>query len=491
MISKIRVLISIITLTLAIVACQEDLHEVNQSAESNISFDSELSGLIYSATLKDGSYDNILDNTSALSLQLPVDVIANGQAFTISSEADFEKIRAIYMQERYLPDSIQLAFPITGYLSDYRKVTLNSDNELEAIVAQSVEGGDDADIECYRFNFPLAVAIYDTQNQRASTKEVGSDQELYQVINQLAADHLASISYPISLTSSEGDVQSISSNSELENLLASAISLCDEGDERYYNDDDFLFNTGSLRVNLTDAPFPFDFVAEANVTIDRLELKLANEDDDESAFIILSEEERSFNLLDLTNGIIATLVDMQIPEGAYDQLRMRVTASSVLLTDDRVFDLKIPSASQSGIKVKFPSLLEITEGENNEMLLDFDVSRSFKAQGNVKNINTINGFLFTPVIKATQPKETGELAGTVVDDTNSLPLSGVQISVFAADTLNTTTFTDEEGDYMVMGLLPGTYAISAEYTDYLPNTVEGVDIQVGEKTKVDFELTLE
>ncbi|WP_456458887.1 DUF4382 domain-containing protein [Reichenbachiella sp.] len=488
MISKIRVLISTMTLMLAILACQEDLHEVNQSAESNISFASDLSGLISSATLKDGSYDNILDNTSALSLQLPVDVIANGQALTISSEADFENIQTIYNQERYLPDSIQLVYPVRGYLSDFREVILNDINELEAVVAQSVEGGDDEDIECYRFNFPLSIAIYDTQNQRSSTTGVNSDQELYQVFNRLSADHLASFSYPISLTSSEGEVQSISSNLELENLLSSAISLCDEGDEKYYKPEDFAFNTSTLRVKMTDAPFPFEFVVEANVTIDKIELKPANEEEE---FIILSEEEMAFNLLDLTNGITTTLVDMEIPTGSYNQIRMRVIESSVLLTDDRIFDLKIPSGEQSGIKVKFPSTLDIAEGEDSELLLDFDVSRSFKAQGNAKNISSIKGFIFTPVIKATQPKETGELTGHVTDISSSLAIEGVQLSVFAADTLNTSTFTDSDGNYTVMGLLPGSYSITAEQNDYLTETVENVDIQIGEKTKVDIELILE
>lgn len=491
MISKIRVFFSLIALLLVFQACQEDLHEIDQSAENNISFDSDLSGLIHSATLKDGSYDNILDNASSFSVKLPVDVIANGEAVSISSESDFEKIEAIFNKERYLPDSIQFVYPISGYLANYQEVILESDSDLEAIETQSVEGGGDEDIECYRFTFPLSLSIYDTQNQRAKTEIAESDQELFQLLNKLESKDLASLPYPISLRSNQDETLVVTSNSELENLLASAISLCDEGDEKFYNENDFLFSTSTLRIMLTDAPFPFDFVSEANVTIDRIEIKQAEEDDEESAFIILSEEEMSFNLLELTNGISATLSDMEVPVGTYDQIRMRVVESSVVLTDDRVFDLKIPSGSQSGIKVKFPTPLEIVEGEDSELLLDFDVSRSFKAQGNIKNINTIKGFLFTPVIKATQPKETGELQGTLTDIVSSLPLTGVQLSVFAADTLNTTTFSDAEGNYMIMGLMPGTYSVTAEYVDYLPETVEDIEVIVGEKTKVDFELTLE
>lgn len=488
MISKSRLFIWSIALLLATLACQEDFSEINYFTEDSISMDSELSNLISSATLKDGSADNIIDNTSALSVILPIEVIANGEPVTINSESDFKIIESIFNKERYLPNDIEIKFPIRGYLADYREVTLTSEADLNAIVDQSIEGGDDADIECYRFDFPLSLSLYDTENQRAISEIIESDQSLFELINRLNANSITSFAYPIGLTSSQNENIQISSNGELENLLTSAISLCDEGDEKYYKPEDFVFTTSTLKVKMTDAPFPFEFVAEANVTIDKIELKTMNEEEE---FILLSEEEMSFNLLDLTNGITTVLVDMEIPTGSYDQIRMRVSASSVLLTDDRIFDLKIPSGEQSGLKVKFPSTLEIAEGEDSELLLDFDVSRSFKAQGNVKNISSIKGFIFTPVIKATQPKETGELTGQVTDISSSLAIEGVQLSVFAADTLNTSTFTDSDGNYTVIGLLPGTYSVAAEQNDYLAETVDNIDIQVGEKTKVDIELMLE
>ncbi|MGB5434541.1 MAG: DUF4382 domain-containing protein, partial [Maribacter sp.] len=72
--------------------------------------------------------------------------------------------------------------------------------------------------------------------------------------------------------------------------------------------------TGKLVVQLTDAPFPHDLVAEANVTIFKIEARYkkdvlesdmegtAMEEGEGSPFIVLMEEEIQVNLLELTNG---------------------------------------------------------------------------------------------------------------------------------------------------------------------------------------------
>ena len=91
--------------------------------------------------------------------------------------------------------------------------------------------------------------------------------------------------------------------------------------------------TGKLSVRLTDAPFPFDLVAEANVTVFKVEARLADESNEETAmeteddadenedgspFVILMEDEIPVNLLDLTNGNTILLADLVVPQGTYD-----------------------------------------------------------------------------------------------------------------------------------------------------------------------------
>ena len=62
-----------------------------------------------------------------------------------------------------------------------------------------------------------------------------------------------------------------------------------------------LQGTGTLSVQLTDAPFPYELVAEANVTVYKVEARRVSEDDDDDAltvspYITLMEEEIETNV---------------------------------------------------------------------------------------------------------------------------------------------------------------------------------------------------
>lgn len=248
-------------------------------------------------------------------------------------------------------------------------------------------------------------------------------------------------------------------------------------------------SSGRISVEMTDAPFPTDLVLEANVTINKVELKNPI-DSLENPFYTLSEEIMSFNLLDLTNGVTATLADIEVPDGTYDQVRLYVEEASVLLVDSTIYDLKIPSGAQTGIKVILDPFVEVVGGEISEVLLDFDVSKSFVVQGNPNSPAGINGFIFKPVIRGVDKQNAGQLAG-FVSDTSGVGLEGAQVSLILADTVYSASFTDEDGNYMIMGIPTGTYDVSAELAGYLMATALEVEIEGGEETTQDFELEKE
>lgn len=262
--------------------------------------------------------------------------------------------------------------------------------------------------------------------------------------------------------------------------------------------------TGKLSVSLTDAPFPFDLVAEANVTIFKVEARLKDgeiEHDDDisdknldsdngSSFITLMEQEVDVNLLELTNGVIENLANIEVPIGTYDLVRVYVKGISVVLTDGTTYDLKVPSGEQTGIKVFIKPGIVVNGGLTSDLLLDFDVSRSFVVKGNSKSLEGIKGFNFKPVIKVSNMTVAGTLTGLVTTMENDMPLGleGAQVSVFAADTLNTTSFTDANGGYTIMGLLAGSYDVEVELEGYSSQGVEDIQISAGNKTVQDFKL---
>jgi len=201
------------------------------------------------------------------------------------------------------------------------------------------------------------------------------------------------------------------------------------------------------------------------------------------------EREVQVNLLNLTNGITKSLVDTDVPVGTYDLVRVYVKGINVVLTDGTTYDLKVPSGSQTGIKVFIKPGLTVNGGLSSDLLLDFDVSKSFVAKGG----DTITGFNFKPVIKASNMSTAGTLTGLVTEikEETTLGLEGAQVAVFVADTLNTTTFTDVDGGYMIMGLNAGTYTVKVEKEEYSMLTAEGVQIDAANKTVQNFEMVLE
>lgn len=160
-----------------------------------------------------------------------------------------------------------------------------------------------------------------------------------------------------------------------------------------------------LTVRMTDAPFPFDLAAEANVTITRIEL-VAEEDTSSSEeanssdrIVLYDGEPFDLNLLELRDGVDTTLVEnLSIPaDGSIRQLRFFVGEdASVVFNDGTVYDLKLPSAQQSGIKVMLPEFE--AEGDEVDVLIDFNIEKSFVVRGNIGSPN-FNGFLFKPVLE--------------------------------------------------------------------------------------------
>lgn len=259
--------------------------------------------------------------------------------------------------------------------------------------------------------------------------------------------------------------------------------------------------TGRMTVKLTDAPFPFDMVAEANVTIFKVDARLKDSEDEEmdddteeSSFVTLMEEEISVNLLDLTNGVTEELADVEVPAGTYDLVRVHVRGVNVVLTDERTFELDVPSGEQTGIKIFIDPGLAVAGGLSSDLLLDFDVSRSFVAKGNINSVDGITGFNFKPVIKASNLSTAGTLSGTVttMDGENTVVLEDAQISILDADDEPITSgATNIDGNYAIMGLEAGTYKAFASLNGYINSDTLEVNIVAANNTVQDFVLEAE
>ncbi len=240
-----------------------------------------------------------------------------------------------------------------------------------------------------------------------------------------------------------------------------------------------LSTGGQVNISLTDAPFPFSEVKSVDVWVVRIDAKMSDVDSVEAAnesdsagWKTLVSPNATFNLLTLANGTTANLGTATLPIGTYKSFRMVIDTdkSSVTLNDNTKPEVKWPSAGKNGIKVILDKPFDVATGTTN-MLIDFDVGRSFIMRGN--SISQ-NGLLFKPVIHATTQQSTGAIAGTVKGDNASGPgIAGATIEVLKAGTtlgdtnannVVRTGVTDANGNFTLAFISPGTYVVRATPT---------------------------
>lgn len=249
---------------------------------------------------------------------------------------------------------------------------------------------------------------------------------------------------------------------------ASVLAACDGG------------GTGSddhrLTLRLTDAPGD---LAQAWVRVEDIRLVGDAEGDGGGSVDLLATPTGWIDLLTLTGGGTATLVDgAVVPAGQYHQLRFVVCDAYVVTDAGDVYatkdtdlpagvtadgDLQAPSFCSSGLKVKLPAGgVDLTE-DSQIMVVDFDVSESFghQAGGSGK-------WVMHPVLRATNVEFAGGIAGTVtVQNGVALPACGgaatgvtqfVPQALSGAEIVGSGT-VQSSGAYQIRPLAAGTYTM--------------------------------
>jgi hypothetical protein len=250
---------------------------------------------------------------------------------------------------------------------------------------------------------------------------------------------------------------------------------------------------GKLVVKVTDDPFNIDYVESATVTITKIEIKKAGDGvSDGNPFLIISEDTVTFDLLTLRNGITEEIANIDIPQGNYDQVRLYVDQASLRIKgQSNAYTVKVPSGKQTGIKIFIRPSLSVSGGLTSELLLDFDLSKSFVMRGNMAHSAGVNGFIFKPCIKAANNSTAGRIEGHVADTANKIMIENAKVWVMQ-DTIMATAFTDATGYYAFIGVPAGTYTVFANKEDVV-NAVDydtvnysGVTVVPANRTIQDF-----
>ena len=206
---------------------------------------------------------------------------------------------------------------------------------------------------------------------------------------------------------------------------------------------------GSVKLSLTDAPAVANF-EKVKVTFGKIEIS-KEKNGEESAWITLNENTVTVDLRTLVNGRLMEFGVKELEEGTYNRIRLSVTEAKV--TVGGVETTMVLSSKVIILATPFT----VTAGETTELVVDFDLAHSIKAEG--------NGYILTPATRLAQVDMSGSIKGKVT------LIPGAMITVTACLDGSTEsvagTVVDAEGNFMIGYLEPGKYDI------YIEATVEG------------------
>jgi hypothetical protein len=256
--------------------------------------------------------------------------------------------------------------------------------------------------------------------------------------------------------------------------------------------------SGKLSILLTDAPGD---LLSAVVTIEKIYLQGSVEGDDESSRVYLLETPTTANLLDLQNEVLGLVDEATVPGGQYSQLRLVISGGYIEVVEEEdggvptvttIYassaeyaaaqgvtadgTLQMPSYATSGLKINLPGGSIEVDGDQQILLLDFNVAESFGKQAGQSG-----SWVMTPVIHASDFGSTVGVEfslslgdGVVLPDINgeSIGLADFGASLTKGGDVLEETFEEKDGVYKV------NFLFLDANTDYPVSFVEpeGLDV---------------
>ena len=209
--------------------------------------------------------------------------------------------------------------------------------------------------------------------------------------------------------------------------------------------------TSNIVVRMSDAVGDYD---EVKVDVIDVMIKSGSDTDDSKGWVSIGNVIPGvYDLLKLTGGVNVLLADNSVPSGYLGQMRLVLGNNNTVVKDGKPYDLKTPSAQQSGLKLKINQTL--VEDMTYEFMLDFDVKNSVVVQA-----GTSGNFNLHPVIRVSTMATSGVIKGTI----SSIPEDATDLaaSVKVGD-VTVSAFANELGMFQLNGIPAGTYDVKLTY----------------------------
>ncbi len=218
---KFAVLLSLVLIAASFLwSCQKEERKfIDETDNETITSASDLTLLLLRTASNNGLVDDLIDENSCASVAYPFSVIANGQQVVLESSDDIQTIEQIFDQFPNDTDTLEIIFPITVVLNDFTQLTVNNQEELQALREACENGETNTPITCLDLVYNLNFFVYDSNQQQTGTVSLDSDVELYLFIQSLDPENYISIDFPVSVVLNDGSTTVVETNSQLQQLI--------------------------------------------------------------------------------------------------------------------------------------------------------------------------------------------------------------------------------------------------------------------------------
>lgn len=209
-------------------SCQEEEETVIQDTAQSFEKSSPLAGLLLRISQSPTSSDNVLDNTSCFSVQLPVTVIVNNTQITVTESSEYQLVQDAIDAFSDDDDLVNFIYPIIIRYQNFQTQVIDDADEFEDVLDDCDDDDGFDEIDCVSLVYPVMISVYDSNNQLANTVSITGNSALFNFLNNLNDNTFVAINYPISAVNSNGSTVILNSNNELENFIEEAIDDCDD-----------------------------------------------------------------------------------------------------------------------------------------------------------------------------------------------------------------------------------------------------------------------
>lgn len=224
--------------------------------------------------------------------------------------------------------------------------------------------------------------------------------------------------------------------------------------------------TGTVRVRLTDAPAAYDSVI---LMIRQVSIHRAGLPEESGWEIVRPDSVAAYDLLQLRNGVFATLGEAPVPAGTYTQVRLLLADGSYVVEDGIAHPLTVPSGLQTGLKLT--GTFVVPAGGTVEVGLDFDAARSIHVTGNGRH-------MLKPTVRVVPIALSGVITGLALP-----PGAGEWAHAIAGDDTVASAVPEADGRFTLALLPPGVYTVAIEAADaYRDTSLAGVAVTAGGTT---------